>query len=85
MPYVKSIPIHTTVNRSIAYILNPAKTDDLVYATSLNCMLNAKEAYTAMKTIYEHYSGEKFNAPIPLEGKDYTTEDKNITGSDNCR
>ena len=69
MPYVKSISIHTTVNRSIAYILNPAKTDDLVYATSLNCMLNAKEAYTAMKTIYEHYSGEKFNAPIPLEGK----------------
>ena len=69
MPYVKSISIHTTVNRSIAYILNPAKTDDLVYATSLNCMLNAKEAYTAMKTIYEHYSGERFNAPMPLKGK----------------
>lgn len=69
MPYVKSIPIHTTVNRSLAYILNPDKTEDLVYTTSLNCMANAKDAYLAMKTIYEHYSGEKFNAPIPLEGK----------------
>ena len=69
MPYVKSIPIHATVNRSLAYILNPDKTEDLVYTTSLNCMANAKDAYLAMKTIYEHYSGEKFNAPITLEGK----------------
>lgn len=69
MPYVKSIPIHTTVNRSIAYILNPAKTDDLLYTTSLNCMANAADAYLAMKTVFEHYSGEKFNAPVPTEGK----------------
>ena len=69
MPYVKSIPIHTTVNRSIAYILNPAKTDDLLYTTSLNCMANVADAYLAMKTVFEHYSGEKFNAPVPTEGK----------------
>lgn len=69
MPYVKSISIHTTVNRSIAYILNPDKTEDLLYTTSLNCMANAKDAYLAMKTVYEHFSGEKFNAPMPLEGK----------------
>lgn len=69
MPYVKSISLHTTVNRSIAYILNPAKTDDMLYTTSLNCMCNAKDAFLSMKTVFEHYSGEKFNAPMPLEGK----------------
>lgn len=69
MPYVKSISIHSTVNRSIAYILNPAKTDDLIYTASLNCITNAKSAYLDMKTVYEHFSGEKFNAPLPLEGK----------------
>lgn len=69
MPYVKSISLHTTVNRSIAYILNPAKTDDMLCTASLNCMCNAKDAYLSMKTVFEHYSGEKFNAPMPLEGK----------------
>ena len=69
MPYVKSISIHTTVNRSIAYILNPDKTEDLIYTTSLHCLTNAKDAYLAMKTVYEHYSGEKFNAPPPITGK----------------
>lgn len=69
MPYVKSIPIHTTVNRSLAYILNPDKTEDLLYTTSLNCMTDAKDAYFAMKTVYEHFSGDKFNAPPPLNGK----------------
>ena len=69
MPYVKSIPIHTTVNQSIAYILNPDKTEDLLYTTSLNCLTNSKDAYLAMKTVYEHFSGEKFNAPLSLESK----------------
>ncbi len=69
MPFVKSISLHTTVNRSIAYILNPAKTDDMLYTTSLNCMCNAKDAFLSMKTVFEHYSGEKFNAPMPPEGK----------------
>lgn len=69
MPYVKSVSIRTTVNRSIAYILNPDKTEELLYTTSLNCMTNAKDAYLAMKTVYEHFSGEKFNAPLPLKGK----------------
>lgn len=75
MPYVKSISIHTTcqqseqVNLSIAYILNPDKTEDLLYTTSLNCMANPADAYLAMKTVYEHFLGEKFNAPPPLEGK----------------
>ena len=69
MPYVKSISIHKTVNRSIAYILNPDKTEDLMYATSLNCLTNAADAYLAMRTVYEHFSGYKFNEPVPLKGK----------------
>ncbi len=69
MPYVKSISIHTTVNRSIAYILNPDKTEDLLYTASLNCMTNAKDAYLSMKMVYENYSHQKFNAPLPSDGK----------------
>ena len=69
MPYVKSIPIRTTVNKSLAYILNPDKTEDLLFTTSLNCLTNAKDSYLAMKTVFEHFSGEKFNAPLPVEGK----------------
>ena len=69
LPYVKSISLHTTVNKSLAYILNPDKTENLLYTTSLNCLTNAKDAYLSMKTVFEHFSGEKFNAPLPVEGK----------------
>lgn len=69
MPYVKSIPIRTTVSRSIAYILNPDKTEDLIYTASLNCITNAKCAYFAMKEVYENFTGEKYNAPLPITGK----------------
>ncbi len=69
MPFVKSISLHTTVNRSIAYILNPAKTDDMIYTTSLNCMCNAKDAYMNMKMVYEQFSGKSFDEPVPDKGK----------------
>ena len=69
MPYLKSKPIRTTVNRSIAYILNPAKTDDMLYTTSLNCMCNAKDAYMNMKLVYEQFSGKSFDEPVPDKGK----------------
>ncbi len=69
LPYLKSISIHNSVNRSIAYILNPEKTDDLLYTASLNCVTNAKDAYLNMKMVYEHYSGKKFNEPLPEKGK----------------
>ena len=69
MPYVKSIPLRTTVNRSLAYILNPDKTEDLLYTNAVNCLPNAKDAYLAMKWVYEHFSGEKYNAPLPKQGK----------------
>ena len=69
MPYIKSISLHNTVDRSLAYILNPEKTEDLLYTTALNCMANAEDAYLNMKIVYEHFSGKKYNEPPPLNGK----------------
>lgn len=69
MPYIKSISIHHTVNHSIAYILNPNKTEDLLYTTSMNCMTDPVNAYLNMKFVYEHFSGKNFNEPPPLKGK----------------
>lgn len=69
MPYLKSISLRTTVNRSLAYILNPDKTEDLLYTNAVNCLPNAKDAYLAMKVVYEQFSGEKYNAPLPKQGK----------------
>ena len=40
MPFVKSKSIRATVQRSLAYILNPEKTDDLFLTSSLNCLLS---------------------------------------------
>jgi len=69
VPYLKLIPVHTTVQQSLAYILNPDKTDELFYASSMNCMTNARDAYLEMKSVYEHYSGKKFDMPVSLTGK----------------
>ncbi|MCM1167581.1 MAG: relaxase/mobilization nuclease domain-containing protein [Lachnospiraceae bacterium] len=69
MPILKSISIHTTVERSLSYILNPDKTEDLLYTNSVNCLPNAKDAYLMMKVVYEHFSSHKFDEPIPKQGK----------------
>lgn len=69
MPYVKFVSIHSDVKSSIAYILNPEKTEDTLYTASLNCLTNAEDAYLNMKMIYEHYSCRKYNEPPPLKGK----------------
>ncbi len=69
MPYVKFVSIHSDVKSSIAYILNPEKTEDTLYTASLNCLINAEDAYINMKMIYEHYSCRKYNEPPPLTGK----------------
>ncbi len=69
MPYIKSISVHADVKSSIAYILNPQKTEDTLYTASLNCLTNAEDAYLNMKMIYEHYSCRKYNEPPPLTGK----------------
>lgn len=69
MPYVKSIPIRTSVHKSLSYILNPDKTENLLYASSMNCMTDAMNAYLEMKSVFESYSSEKFDAPLPRKGK----------------
>lgn len=69
MPILKSISIHTTVERSLSYILNPDKTEDLLYTNSVNCLPNAKDAYLMMKVVYEHFSSHKYDEPLPKQGK----------------
>ena len=69
MPYLKSICVHSTVRQCLRYILNPDKTEDLLFTSSLNCLCDADEAYLAMKMIYEHYSGKSYEAPVLQAGK----------------
>lgn len=69
MPYAKSICIHTTVERSLKYILNPDKTEDTVLTSSLNCTTNARDAYLQMKTVYNHFARDNFDSTPPLTGK----------------
>lgn len=68
MPYIKSKPVHTTVDKTLRYILNPDKTAELLYADSLNCFTDARLAYMNMKAVYEHYSGRSFTEPKPETG-----------------
>lgn len=35
----------------------------------MNCIPDPKCAYLAMKTVYEHFSGYKFDEPLPKQGK----------------
>lgn len=69
MPYVKSIPVRSTVLKTLNYILNPNKTEGLLYTSSMNCMTSAKDAYLEMKSVFESYSTERFDAPPPIRGK----------------
>ena len=69
MPYVKSISVHATVDKSLRYILNPDKTESQLYTVSINCTTDARDAYLQMKAVYEHYARDKYNSPPPLEGK----------------
>ncbi len=69
MPYIKSVCVHADVKSSIAYILNPEKTEDILYTASLNCLTNVEDAYLNMKFVYENYSHRKYNEPPPLTGK----------------
>ena len=68
MPYIKSKPVHTTVDKTLRYILNPEKTNELLFADSINCFTDARLAYMNMKAVYEHYSGRSFTEPKPENG-----------------
>ena len=69
MPFVKCISVRSTVKHSLSYILDPEKTDDLLYTASLNCLTDPECAYMNMKMVYEQFSGRNFNEPVPKSGK----------------
>ena len=51
------------------YILNPDKTEELIYTTSINCMTDAESANSQMQLVYEQFARDRFDSPPPLEGK----------------
>mgnify|MGYP002517693965 CR=1 FL=1 len=61
MPYVKCLSVHSTPARSIAYIVNKDKTDNLIYVTGLNCSAVPTLAYDEMKSVFENYSKDRFD------------------------
>lgn len=56
MSYVKSISIKTTVNKSIAYILNPDKTESLLFASGINCVADKDIAYGQFCGVYKQFN-----------------------------
>ena len=70
MPYVKCLSVHSTPARSIAYIVNKDKTDNLIYVTGLNCSAVPTLAYDEMKSVFENYSKDRFD--------EKKSEDKNL-------
>ena len=68
MPIVKHICIHSNTKKSLIYILNPDKTEDLLYTTSINCMTDAESAYIQMKAVYEQHARDHFESPPPIVG-----------------
>ncbi len=57
------------MDNSLRYILNPDKTEDMVYTTSINCTTNARDAYLQMKAVYNQFARDCFDSPLPLTGK----------------
>ena len=51
------------------FILNPDKTKELLYTTSINCMTDAESAYLQMQLVYNQFARDRFDSPPPLEGK----------------
>ncbi|SEL42851.1 relaxase/mobilization nuclease domain-containing protein [Ruminococcus albus] len=69
MPYCKSVAIHGHVDKTLKYILDPDKTEELMYTSSINCMTEGDLAYAQMKTVYEQYSRRSYDAPQSKSGK----------------
>ena len=52
------------------YILDPDKTESLLYTTSINCMTDAESACDQMRLVYNQFARDRFDSPPPLEGKE---------------
>ena len=68
MPIVKHICVRYNAKRTLRYVLDPDKTDDLLWATSINCMTEPDLAYTQMAAVYEQFARDYFNSPPPIVG-----------------
>ncbi len=69
MPYVKPISIHSTPKKTIAYIVNEEKTDNLLYVSGLNCSTVPDIAYEEMKQVFEEYSKHSFSEAKAINSK----------------
>ena len=69
MPIVKHVCVCYNAKRTLRYVLDPEKTDDMLWATSINCMTEPEFAYTAMSAVYDQYAKDRFNSPPPKSGK----------------
>jgi len=68
LPIVKHICIHHNAQKSLRYILDPNKTESLLYTASINCMTDPELAYTQMKAVYEQFARDHFESPPPIHG-----------------
>ena len=68
MPIVKHVCVCYNAKRTLRYVLDPEKTDDMLWATSINCMTEPDLAYTQMAAVYEQFARDNFNSPPPLVG-----------------
>ena len=64
------------MGHTLRYILNPDKTEEMLFADSMNCFTDAHLAYMNMKQVFEHYSTHKFNEPLPEKGNGMVNEVK---------
>ncbi|MCM1524743.1 MAG: relaxase/mobilization nuclease domain-containing protein [Ruminococcus sp.] len=69
MPYVKSISVHSTPKKTIAYIVNDKKTDNLLYVSGLNCSAAPDVAYEEMRGVFEEYSKHSFSERKAVNSK----------------
>lgn len=60
MPIIKHISIHTTPLKSIEYICNGDKTDEMKFVSGINCPTNSEQAYDFFCRNFERHSGERF-------------------------
>ena len=61
--------VHTHVEKTLRYILNPDKTDDRLLTTSINCMTEPEFAYIAMSAVYNQFAKDRFDTPTTKTGK----------------
>lgn len=69
MPYIKVISIRNSVAGCLKYIVNPDKTEEQVYLSSLNCSEDISIAEQEFCLTYQHYSHKNFYSSPNKNGK----------------